>query len=54
MKEKMLTALEEIISNLEDELNHLKNDRILYDNPAELLEYVKENFFTQFEEDLKQ
>ena len=54
MTEKMITALEEIISNLEDELNHLKNERVLYDEPSELLDYVKENFFTQFEEDLKQ
>ena len=54
MKEKMTQALEEIISSLEDELKYIEMDAVDYSTTAELLEYVRENIFTQFEEDLKQ
>ena len=53
MKEKMTQALEEMISSLEDELKYIEADAVEYSNSAELLEYVKQNIFTQFEEELK-
>jgi ferritin len=53
MKEKMQNALELLISNLEDELNHLQNDRVLYDNTEELKDYVLNNFIVEFVEELE-
>lgn len=53
MKEKMQNALELLISNLEDELKHLQNDRVLYDNVEELKDYVLNNFIVEFVEELE-
>ena len=53
MKEKMQNALELLILNLEDELKYIEADAVDYSNATELLEYVKQNIFAQFEEELE-
>ena len=53
LKDKHIEALENMIQALEDELKYIKADSVVYESDKELIEYIEDNIYNPFKEELK-
>lgn len=53
LKDKQIEALENMIEALEDELKYIKADAVEYPSDKELIDYVDENIYNPFKEELQ-
>lgn len=53
LKDKHIEALENMIQSLEDELKYIKAESVEYESDKELIEYVEDNIYNPFKEELQ-
>ena len=53
LKDKQIEALENMIEALEDELKYIKADAVEYPSDEELIEYIEDNIYNPFKEELQ-
>ena len=53
LKDKHVEALENMIQALEDELKYIKDNAVEYESDKELMEYIEDNIYNPFKEELQ-
>ena len=54
MKEKQIQALEQMIVELQNEIDYIKNGSVVYTENIELIDYVSENILVELKENLNE
>ena len=54
MKKKQIQALEQMIVELQNEIDYIKNGSVVYTENIELIDYVSENILVELKENLNE
>ena len=54
MKEKQIQALDQMIVELQNEIDYIKNGSVVYTENIELIDYVSENILVELKENLNE